>query len=361
MRYSMIMAGGAGTRLWPSSRSERPKQLLRLFEGRSLLQLADQRLQGLLGPEQRYICTAERFRPQIKAVLPHYDDDRLLGEPAVRDTVNAIGLCAAILRRRDPEAIFAVLTADHLIRPDDVFQRALDTGFRLVETDPSRLVTFAITATYPATSFGYVERGEPIDGFEASFQAKQFREKPDAETAAAYLATGGFGWNSGMFIFSAETFMECLRRFKPASFEGLSHIAENWDSDRRESVLGEFYPKLPKISVDYAVMEPAAEAEDLQICVVDMPVEWLDVGSWPSFAETLTADAAGNRSYAPTDPTLLDAKDCIVVNETPGHTIAMIGCEGLIVVHTEDATLICPAAQDQRVKDVAAAVPEHLH
>ncbi len=360
MRYSMIMAGGAGTRLWPSSREERPKQLLRLFEGRSLLELADKRLKGMLEPQQRYICTAEQFRRQIKAVLPHYDDERLLGEPAVRDTMNAIGLCAALLEERDPEAIFAVLTADHLIRPDSAFQQSLDTGFRLVEDDSSRLVTFAITASYPATAYGYVERGEPIAGFDSAFLAKQFREKPDEETAKKYLASGNFGWNSGMFIFSAATYMNCLKRFKKASFDGLREIASNWNTDRRQEVLKKVYPQLPKISVDYAVMEPAGDADDLQVCIVDMPVEWLDVGSWPTFAQALEADGDGNRIYCPTDPTLLDVKDSIIVSEVPGHTIALVGCTEMIVVHTGDATLICPVSEAQRVKDLASAVDEHL-
>jgi mannose-1-phosphate guanylyltransferase len=360
MRYSMIMAGGAGTRLWPSSREQRPKQLLRLFDGRSLLELADKRLQGMLEPEQRYICTAEKFRRQIKAVLPHYDDERLLGEPAVRDTVNAIGLCAAVLQQRDADAVFAVLTADHMIRPDDAFQQALDTGFRLVEDDPQRLVTFAITPSYPATAYGYVERGERIDGFDNGFVAKQFREKPDEETAKKYIESGKFGWNSGMFIFSAATFMNCLERFKKESYDGLTQIAESWHTDRRQDVLNEVYPQLPKISVDYAVMEPAGDADDLLVAIVDMPVEWLDVGSWPTFAQTLEPDDAGNRIYCPTDPTLIDVKDSIVVSEVPGHTIAMVGCEELIVVHTGDATLICPVSEAQRVKDLAQSVPEHL-
>lgn len=360
MRYSMIMAGGAGTRLWPSSREERPKQLLRLFEGRSLLELADKRLKGVLGPEQRYICTAEGFRRQVRAVLPHYDDERVLGEPAVRDTVNAIGLCAAVLLKRDADAVFAVLTADHLIRPDEAFRKSLETGFRLVEDDSTRLVTFAITPTYPATGFGYVERGEPIPGFEDAYHAKRFREKPDEQTAKEYLATGAFGWNSGMFIFSAATFMDCLKRFKKESFEGLTEIARNWNGEDRKKVLDAVYPRLPRISVDYAVMEPAAEADDLDICVVDMPVEWLDVGSWQAFGETLEPDAEGNRVYCPSEPTLIDVKDSIIVNDVPGHTVALLGCEGLIVVHTGDATLICPVSEAQRVKDLAAQVPEHL-
>jgi mannose-1-phosphate guanylyltransferase len=157
MRYAMIMAGGAGTRLWPMSRKGRPKQLLRFIEQpgdaqpHSLLEIAAGRLEGLIAPEQRFICTAEGYRAAIREALPEFDDRRILGEPMGRDTVNAVGLAAAVFQKQDPDAVFAVLTADHIIEPIDKFQSLIDLGFRLVESDPSRLVTFSIKPTYPAT------------------------------------------------------------------------------------------------------------------------------------------------------------------------------------------------------------------
>src|SRR6267142_3885066 len=160
MRHAMIMAGGSGTRLWPMSRKSRPKQLLPFIGGRSLLEIAASRLEGLVPPQRRLICTNEAFRAAILQALPQFSDEQILGEPVGRDTVNAVGLTAAVLLKADPHAIFAVLTADHLIEPQEEFARKFDLGFRLIEDDPARFVTFSIKPTFPATGYGYVERGE---------------------------------------------------------------------------------------------------------------------------------------------------------------------------------------------------------
>ena len=234
MRYAMIMAGGAGTRLWPMSRADRPKQLLKFIEQpgdaqpRSLLEIAALRLEGLIAPEQRFICTAEAYRGAIRASLPEFTDDRILGEPMGRDTVNAVGLAAAVFQKLDPDAVFAVLTADHIIQPREKFASLMDLGFRLVETDPSRLVTFSIKPTYAATGFGYVERGMPLPPIPGSdnlaFRVARFVEKPDLPRATAYVQSGVFGWNSGMFVWKAATFLNALKQFKPESFEGLMKI-----------------------------------------------------------------------------------------------------------------------------------------
>ncbi|MBX3358399.1 MAG: hypothetical protein KF745_08220 [Phycisphaeraceae bacterium] len=381
MRYAMIMAGGSGTRLWPMSRKERPKQLLPLIprDGGapvSLLELAAHRLEGLIPAERRYICTGEQYRHAIKSVLPEFSDDRILGEPTGRDTVNAVGFAAAVFNRidpptaKDPGAIFAVLTADHIIEPENAFRERMDLGFRLVEADPARLVTFSIKPTYAATGFGYVERGAPItdtaDPARArspqAFRVARFVEKPNAQRAQAYVESGHFGWNSGMFVFSAATVLDCLKRFKPESHAGVMRIAEAWGTPRQRAVLDEVYPTLPKISVDYAIMEPASRDHAVSIATVVMDLSWIDVGSWPSYGETLQPDATGNRrgGEGGSSSIILQGRNNLVVSDNPGHTVSILGADDLIVVHTRDATLVMPRSKAEELKSLHAVVDENL-
>lgn len=380
MRYAMIMAGGAGTRLWPMSRKDRPKQLLPIIEQpgdpapRSLLEIAAARLEGLIPPEGRFICTAEAYRAAIRDRLPGFSDDRILGEPMGRDTVNAVGLAAAVFQKLDPDAVFAVLTADHIIEPRDKFQSLIDLGFRLVEQDPSRLVTFSIKPTYAATGFGYVERGTPLDDLQGAqglaFKVARFVEKPDRPRAEAYVQSGVFGWNSGMFVWKAATVMEALRKFKPESHEGLVKIQEAWGTPSQRQVLEAVYPTLPRTSIDYAVMEPAAKSRDRQytVCTVLMDLTWLDVGSWPTYGQTIAPDKQNNRVAFATgaadgtkgQSVLVNSSGNLVVNPVPGHTVALLGCKDLIVVHTEGATLVMPRDRAEELKELHGAVGDEL-
>ncbi len=383
MRYAMIMAGGAGTRLWPMSRKDQPKQLLPLIrrahtggqqEGQpvSLIELAAQRLDGLVDKERRYICTGEQYRAAIRAALPEMPEEQILGEPQARDTVNAVGFTAAVLAKKDKDAIFAVFTADHVIEPLDKFRARVDLGFRLIEADPRRLVTFSIKPTHPATGFGYVERGPAISatgpgGVKATdglaFRVARFVEKPNIQRAQAYVESGQFGWNSGMFVWKAQTVLDCIRRFKPEAYEGLMKIQAAWGGKDQNKVLQEVYPTLPKISVDFAIMEPASTDQEVSVCTVLMDLAWLDVGSWPSYGDTLQADAEGNRLGGVSTPEtalLMQCKDTLVASSDPGHTIAVLGCQDLIVVHTPEATLVMPKAKAEELKNLHAKVRDGL-
>jgi mannose-1-phosphate guanylyltransferase len=360
----MIMAGGAGTRLWPMSRRDRPKQLLPFIGGRSLLEVAVKRLEGVVPPTQRCICTGESFREAIREALPDFTDDQILGEPEGRDTLAAVGFPAAVAVREDPDAVIAVFTADHLIEPVEDFQRRVEVGYQVAEQHPNTLVTFGIKPTHPATGFGYVEMGEPLAGFDRAFQTVRFIEKPDAHTAAEYVASGRYAWNSGMFVWRAATLLDCIRRYKPAVHEGLVQIADAWGTDGQSMVLNEVYPTLEKISIDFAVMEPASTDEAVDVATVSMPLDWLDVGSWPAYGQTLEADEAGNR-VACDRAVLLDSNNNLIVGDDPNHLIAAVGIDDLVIVRTEGATLICHRDHAQKIKQLHEVVgrkfgEEHL-
>jgi mannose-1-phosphate guanylyltransferase len=361
VRHAVIMAGGSGTRLWPLSRSVRPKQLLDVVSGpdggaHSLLAEAFARLRVLLPAEQIWVCTAAAYGPLVQAALPELAADRLILEPVARDTANAVGLAAALVADVDPDAELAVVSADHVIRPVTRFVAALDTAYKALADHPRALITLGITPTAPATGFGYVQRGSPVEPAGVA-EAASFREKPDLATAEKYLASGEYLWNSGMFVWRARTVLDALADHLPESAVGLATIVSAPVGEQRDAALAEVFPTLPKISVDYAVLEPAA-AEPGRVLVVDLDVDWLDVGSWPALANTLDTDPGGNAVRGPA--VLLDSAGNVVVSDDPEHLVAMVGVRDSVVVHTADVTMVCPVHDAERVKQLLAAVQERL-
>ncbi len=343
MEHAVIMAGGSGTRLWPLSRQRRPKQLLRLFEGRSLLRQTVDRLAARFEPDRIHVITTAAHLPVVAEELPELPSENLMGEPCGRDTANAVGMAAALLERRDPGAVMGVFTADHIIRPVERFCAAVDRAYRHVAEHPGSLVTFGIRPASPHTGYGYVHRGEALG--EGAYTVREFKEKPDVATAETYVASGEYYWNSGMFVWRAATILEELARNLPDSHAKLCRMAEDWSEPKGLQWVEAVYPTLEKISIDFAVMEKAQD-----VAVVEMDCEWLDVGSWTSLTEVFDADALGNVLVAD-NTTVLDARGNIIVAEDD-HLIALIGTQDLVVVRSGDATLICTKESAQQIKDM---------
>lgn len=361
MQYGVIMAGGAGTRLWPLSRGDKPKQLLPVVRGKSLLELSYERLRGLLPPERIFVCTGAVHAQAVLANLPELPKENLLGEPVGRDTANAVGFPAAVLAKRDKDAVAAFVSADHVIEPVEQFQKSIKTAFDVVAQQPSALVTFGIIPTHGHTGLGYIHRGEALalkNGVGGAYRVQAFKEKPDKPTADRYVESERYYWNSGMFVWRCDFVASELANHLPDSKKGLTEIADAWGTPKQDETLQRVYPTLPKISIDYALMEPAAQGKGkAQVVVVEMPVNWLDVGSWPALAETLATDEHDNATEAKTC-VFVDSDSNIIVSDEPEHLVTTIGISDMIVVHTKDATLVCPKSEAQRVKELVAKVKE---
>ena len=358
MRYAVIIAGGSGTRLWPMSTQAMPKQLIPFIDGKSLLQIAVERLEQLLPADRILICAGEAHRQAIIEGVPGMTAERFISEPMGRDTLNAVGLATGVIHARDPEAVVGIFTADHLITPVQQFVDTVKQGYELAESQPQTLVTFGIEPTHAATGYGYLQLAEQISPGGA-MRVAQFKEKPEAALAKEYVAAGPskYLWNSGMFVWQAGTLMHCIERFAPENYAGLMRCVQAWSQDDRDAVLAREYPQLEKISIDYAVMEPASQDEQVTVAAVPMPVHWLDVGSWPSFAKTREQDDAGNTA-AGCRHLHLSSANTLVASTDGEHLIATLGVEDLIVIHTDNATLVCHSDHAQRIKELHQLVGE---
>lgn len=336
------MAGGKGERFWPLSTARRPKQLLALGGGRPLILQAVDRLAGLIPPERILIVTGAALVEPIRQMLGQGSPVGVLGEPLGRDTAAAIAAGAAWIRRRDPDAVFCVLTADHLIGDLPVFRETLARALELCAANDV-LMTIGIAPTEPSSAYGYIETGDPwrTAGAIEVFHAKRFVEKPDPETAKGYLASGRYAWNSGMFVWSVRSIRKAFADFRPelaARLEAWSACASAADF---EAALARDFPALEKISIDYAVMEKARN-----IVVCKGAFTWDDVGSWPALEAHLPRDGAGNATTG--DVEALDCAGNIVVSE--GRLTALVGVRDLVVVQAEGVTLVCHKSRAQELK-----------
>jgi len=329
----------------------RPKQLLRLFDGQSLLYKARERLASLFAPENIWVITSAHYLDLVAEALPDLPRDNLIGEPVGRDTANAIGLAAHLLAQREPDSTMAVFTADHLITPQDRFDAAIAAGLDAAEQHPESLITFGIVPNTPHTGYGYVRRGAQMAPH--VFRAAEFKEKPTQDVAEAYVASGKYYWNSGMFAWRSAAILQQLARHLPENDALLSELAQDWGAASTRHGAESKFERLPRISIDFGVMEKAEE-----VLLVEMDCRWLDLGSWSSIAATRSADESGNVTVAE-NVLMLDGQRNVVVADTD-HLIAVLGAEDLIVVHSEDATLICHRDHEQRIRDVVNTAKERF-
>lgn len=347
MLHAVIMAGGTGTRFWPASRAETPKQLLAMVGDKTLIRQTFERLDGLVAPKQTLVVTNERLVPAIQTELPELSAAGVVGEPCKRDTAPCIGLAALLVSRDDPEATMAVMPADHVIGASDKFRASIEQAATMVDAEPDRIVTFGIRPTYAAEIFGYIQRGEKLalpGAVAPSFMVKQFREKPDATTAAEYLASGDFYWNSGIFVWKAKTILDALAEHQPEMLAHLKTIGEAWGSEQQQAVLEREFTAIKGTSIDYAVMEHAEN-----VAVIEAPYDWDDLGGWQSLSRLLGTDENGNTIVG--NHLGLDTKGTIV-RASKDHLVVTLGLEDCLVVHTPDATLVANKNHEESIREI---------
>jgi mannose-1-phosphate guanylyltransferase len=341
--FTFILAGGSGERFWPLSRSKTPKHLLRLLSDRTLLETTVRRVENLVPWERVFILTNAAQAEAVRKELPFLPPENVVAEPEKRDTAPACALAVGFARARDQEAICALLPADAVIHNTSVFQRQL-TKAAEVAGERDALITFAIPPTYPSTGFGYLQLGE---GHDSIHRVVRFVEKPELSTAENYYQSGQYAWNAGMFIWRAEIFLRETERLVPP----LSEFIRDFPAGDASSYLADRFGKLPKISVDYAVMEKASE-----VLAVRAEFDWDDVGSWTALPDHLGSDTGGNTVRG--EVIEYESRNNIALSN--GRLIALCGVENLIVVETPDALLVCHRDAAQDIKKLQPLLPQQV-
>ncbi|KAG8806008.1 hypothetical protein FRC20_006089 [Serendipita sp. 405] len=364
--WAVVPAGGAGTRLWPLSREACPKFLLDLTQtGRSLIQGTWDRLLPLTTPNRLMVVTGSVHASSVQEQLPDLLGNNLLAEPSPKESAAAIGLAAAVLVRRDPEAILGSFAADHMISGTEAFSSAVIEAVCTARED--YLVTIGIAPSGPATGFGYIRLGRKL-GIEGAPNARlvsQFKEKPDAKTAAGYLQSGNYRWNAGMFVVKARVLMELLTEHEPSLAKGLETIAEAWelesengqtDLETRKQVLGDVWGNLKKIAIDNAIAEPAALKG--RVAVVPATFGWDDLGDFSSLSDLLPKESnqmavLGDSSYV-----IHEQVAGGIVVPLSQRLVACLGVDDLVIVDTPDALLVTTRARSQELKKLVAKCKE---
>ena len=342
MLHAVIMAGGAGTRFWPLSRIVLPKQLLSFGSEHSLLQQAVARLAPVVATSNISVITNQALVAAITAQLPTLNPTAIIGEPAKRDTAPCIGLAAALIAAEDPSAIMLVMPSDHIIEPVQEFQTALQQAVDIVEEDCSRLVTFGIHPDRPADTYGYIQRGDALQN--GVYQVKEFKEKPTRETATQYLQQGEYYWNAGIFVWKASTILAALQQSQPEMMSRIEKIVARREDTDFQQVFETEFSAIDGISIDYAVLENYDN-----VVVVEAPFQWDDIGSWQALARLFPADENNNTVLG---KHLGIETSGSIIQSTDHHLVATVGVRNLIIIHTEDATLVANKQDEESVRQL---------
>ena len=340
--YAAIIAGGSGTRLWPRSRQDKPKQFQALYGENSLLQETVRRLEPLVPRENVYVIANRSHEAIVREQLPWLAKDAYVGEPVGKDTAPAVGVAATIIHHRDPDAIILISPADHVILKEKLFRRLLEVAEQIASEGPNA-VTIGIKPTNPETGYGYIEMADErrTIGEVDVHEVMSFKEKPDLETAEEYVASWHYVWNSGMFIWSAKTVMELFREHAPDIYKELIRFDAAIGTPDEAKVFEEIYDAFPRISVDYAIMEHAA-----RVFVIPASIGWSDLGSWASLHEVMETDEDGNGVVGAHIG--VDTHNCLV--HSKGRLIATVGLDNMIVVDGDDVVLVLPKGRSQDIK-----------
>jgi mannose-1-phosphate guanylyltransferase/mannose-6-phosphate isomerase len=343
--HAVILAGGSGTRLWPLSTPNFPKQFLSLPNGKSMIQESLARVEGLISPEQAWVVTGRSMVELVHEHLPKIPVSHILGEPMRRSTAAAIGWAAATIAHRDPQAIMMILTADHVITKIDAFNQSLRLAAKLA--GKGFLVTLGIMPTGPETGYGYIRYAAQLsEGFDhQAFYGERFVEKPDSATALAYLQDGHYVWNSGMFVWQVETILAELQRYLPELARKINTITDAKGTVRERATLDELWKTLPTISIDYGIMEKTNK-----FAVIPVDIGWNDVGNWEQYGSLFPADQHEVSCIGHHEG--LGSRNIFVYNNTQ-RKIFTIGLEDIVVIEMDDKTVICHKDEVQRVKELA--------
>jgi mannose-1-phosphate guanylyltransferase len=351
--YAVIMAGGEGSRLWPLSRQLRPKQMVQLGSERTLFQVAVDRLKAVFPAERIYVVTVADQAQDLQSQCPEIPGENYLLEPLPRGTASVVGLAAVALQKCDPQAVMAILAADHLIQNEAYFHRLLSEALELASS--GYLVTLGIRPTSPATGYGYIQRGARLENVAfPAFEVKHFKEKPDAETALHFLELGDHDWNSGMFIWRLDRILEEISSLMPELAQKLEEISKAWGTRDQDETIKTVWPTIKPQTIDYGIMEKAA-----RVAVIPAAdLGWNDVGSWESMFEVFSPDSEGNIILDAEHLGLATANSLIVSDHTD-RLIVTLGVNDLIVVDTQDAVLVCSRKYAQKVKEVVTLLKKN--